>query len=87
MDRPCCITHNSDAPVYDRLPIMAHSDPPVHNRLLMIAQGTPVMIGGGELAFTLLGVDFNDRTGEVRSRTFSHNLARDGSEATSMRQL
>ena len=53
----------------------------------MIAQGTPVMIGGGELAFTLLGVDFNDRTGEVRSRTFSHNLARDGSEATSMRQL
>lgn len=24
------------------------------------------MIGGGELAFTLLGVDFNERTGEVR---------------------
>jgi len=24
------------------------------------------MIGGGELAFTLLGVDFNDRTGEIR---------------------
>jgi len=30
------------------------------------SQGTPVMIGGGELAFTLLGVDFNDRTGEIR---------------------
>ena len=28
--------------------------------------GTPVMIGGGELAFTLLGVDFNDKTGEIR---------------------
>ena len=30
------------------------------------SQGTPVMIGGGELAFTLLGVDFNAHTGEVR---------------------
>jgi len=29
-------------------------------------QGTPVMIGGGQLAFTLIGVDFNDRSGEVR---------------------
>jgi len=29
-------------------------------------QGTPVMIGGGQLAFTLLGVDFNDQTGEAR---------------------
>jgi len=29
-------------------------------------QGTPVMIGGGQLAFTLLGVDFNDKTGEAR---------------------
>jgi len=28
-------------------------------------QGTPVMIGGGELAFTLLGVDFNERSGDV----------------------
>ena len=27
-------------------------------------QGTPVMIGGGELAFTLLGVHFNDQTGD-----------------------
>ena len=29
-------------------------------------QGTPVMIGGGELAFTLLGVDFDERTGDIR---------------------
>ena len=29
-------------------------------------QGTPVMIGGGELAFTLLGVDFDERTGGIR---------------------
>ena len=29
-------------------------------------QGTPVMIGGGELAFTLLGVDFEERSGEIR---------------------
>ena len=29
-------------------------------------QGTPVMIGGGQLAFTLLGIDFNERSGEVR---------------------
>ena len=27
-------------------------------------QGTPIMIGGGELAFTLLGVDFNQETGD-----------------------
>ena len=29
-------------------------------------QGTPVMIGGGELAFTLLGVDFDEKTGDAR---------------------
>ncbi|CAK9872819.1 unnamed protein product [Sphagnum jensenii] len=28
-------------------------------------QGTPVMIGGGVLAYTLLGVDFNELTGEI----------------------
>ncbi|TMW55320.1 hypothetical protein Poli38472_013211 [Pythium oligandrum] len=27
-------------------------------------QGTPVMMGGGNLAFTLLGIDYNDSTGE-----------------------
>ena len=27
-------------------------------------QGTPVMIGGGVLAYTLLGIDYNDQTGE-----------------------
>ncbi len=26
--------------------------------------GTPVMIGGGVLAYTLLGVDYNERTGQ-----------------------
>ncbi len=29
-------------------------------------QGTPVMMGGGNLAFTLLGVDWNEATGEVK---------------------
>ena len=29
------------------------------------AHGTPVMIGGGVLAYTLLGVDWNERTGET----------------------
>uniref|UniRef100_A0A1D2AB68 Ufm1-specific protease n=1 Tax=Auxenochlorella protothecoides TaxID=3075 RepID=A0A1D2AB68_AUXPR len=28
-------------------------------------QGTPVMVGGGVLAYTLLGVDWNESTGEV----------------------
>eukprot|EP00128_Syssomonas_multiformis_P012905 Colp12_sorted_trinity150504_noHs@1063 len=29
-------------------------------------QGTPIMIGGGVLAHTILGVDYNERTGDVR---------------------
>ena len=29
-------------------------------------QGTPVMIGGGVLAHTILGVDFSEKTGEIR---------------------
>lgn len=29
-------------------------------------QGTPVMIGGGMLAHTILGVDFNENTGQLR---------------------
>lgn len=29
------------------------------------SQGTPVMMGGGALAYTLLGVDFNEETGEI----------------------
>lgn len=28
-----------------------------------MVQGTPIMIGGGVLAYTLLGIDFNERTG------------------------
>merc|ERR1712137_876780 len=31
-----------------------------------INQGTPVMIGGGVLAYTLLGIDFNESTGDVK---------------------
>ena len=27
-------------------------------------QGTPIMIGGGVLAYTLLGIDYNERTGQ-----------------------
>lgn len=29
-------------------------------------QGTPVMMGGGNLAFTILGVDWCEATGEVK---------------------
>ena len=29
-------------------------------------EGTPVMIGGNNLAHTILGVDYNERTGDVR---------------------
>ena len=27
--------------------------------------GTPIMMGGGALAYTLLGIDFNAETGEI----------------------
>ena len=27
--------------------------------------GSPVMMGGGALAYTLLGIDFNSETGEI----------------------
>lgn len=30
------------------------------------SQGTPIMIGGGVLAHTILGVDFNSNTGELK---------------------
>ena len=30
-----------------------------------IEQGTPIMIGGGLLAYTLLGIDYNESTGEI----------------------
>ena len=41
---------------------------PEHARVLAAhfdAHGTPVMVGGGVLAYTLLGVDWNERSGEV----------------------
>lgn len=31
-----------------------------------LTQGTPIMIGGGMLAHTILGVDFNETTGELK---------------------
>lgn len=30
---------------------------------MVLVQGTPIMIGGGVLAYTLLGINFNERTG------------------------
>lgn len=30
-----------------------------------VTQGTPIMIGGGVLAHTILGVDFNEKTGDI----------------------
>ena len=42
--------------------IRAHADDP-DSDLIRVA-GTPVMIGGGVLAYTLLGVDYNERTGQ-----------------------
>jgi hypothetical protein len=44
------------------------SDIPANARALaqhFSSQGTPVMIGGGVLAYTLLGVTFNEDTGEA----------------------
>jgi hypothetical protein len=44
------------------------ADIPSHARELaahFAAQGTPVMIGGGVLAYTLLGVQFDELTGEA----------------------
>ena len=31
-----------------------------------LTQGTPIMTGGGVLAYTLLGIDFNEGTGETK---------------------
>ena len=32
---------------------------------LALHAGTPIMMGGGVLAYTLLGIDYNERTGEA----------------------
>jgi hypothetical protein len=50
--------------------VSAPSGPELAERAAELAahfqtQGTPVMMGGGSLAFTLLGVDWNEATGEV----------------------
>jgi hypothetical protein len=50
------------------LAVPAGADVAAHVRALAAhfdTQGTPVMIGGGVLAYTLLGVDWNERTGEA----------------------
>lgn len=44
------------------------SDLPDHAREIahhFDTQGTPIMIGGGVLAYTLLGIDYNNQTGDV----------------------
>ena len=46
------------------------------------SEGTPVMIGGGVLAYTLLGVDWNECTGEVQFLILDpHYTGSDTSEA------
>jgi len=50
--------------------VSAPSGPELAERAAELAahfddQGTPVMMGGGSLAFTLLGVEWNEATGEV----------------------
>lgn len=37
----------------------------VHSRSMFVRVGTPIMMGGGVLAYTLLGIDYNSRTGEA----------------------
>ena len=49
--------------------ISSGSEVSSHGRALQShfrTQGTPIMIGGGVLAYGLLGVDFNENTGECR---------------------
>ena len=31
-----------------------------------VTQGTPIMIGGGVLAYTILGIDYNEKTGAIK---------------------
>ena len=38
-------------------------------------QGTPVMVGGGVLAHTILGVDYNTRSGAIKSVPLSLSLS------------
>lgn len=49
------ITFNSGAEIPTKAREIAHH---------FETQGTPIMIGGGVLAYTLLGIDYNDSTGE-----------------------
>ena len=37
-------------------------------RMHFQVHGTPVMIGGGVLAHTILGVDYSDQTGQIKWR-------------------
>eukprot|EP00041_Stephanoeca_diplocostata_P037495 m.1421882 g.1421882 ORF g.1421882 m.1421882 type:complete len:75 (-) comp25048_c0_seq1:239-463(-) len=40
-------------------------------------QGTPVMIGGNNLAHTILGVDFNEHTGDIKFLVRAGSLSRE----------
>ena len=44
--------------------MLAYAPPLPHLHTFFTLQGTPVMIGGGVLAYTLLGVHFNESTGD-----------------------
>jgi hypothetical protein len=41
---------------------------------MLLFLGTPVMFGGGVLAFTLLGLDFNEQTGETKVKYQIYSL-------------
>eukprot|EP00887_Chlorella_sp_A99_P003427 scaffold7.g3427.t1 len=57
----------AEGAAYRIINVASGADIPSHARELahhFDTQGAPVMIGGGVLAYTLLGVDFNERTGD-----------------------
>lgn len=57
-DVDCSIMHVSSGSelVYKGRELMKHFE----------THGTPVMIGGGVLAYTLLGIDYNEKTGDIQ---------------------
>lgn len=51
------------------MPVNSGAEIPTKARQLLEhfrTEGTPVMIGGGQLAYGLLGVDFNEQTGALK---------------------
>jgi hypothetical protein len=58
LDVPCKILNvNSGAELAEKGRELAHH---------FETQGTPIMVGGGVLAYTLLGIDFNPLTGDIK---------------------